>query len=60
METHELELWFLVFFRTSIAISERRIAFCVHATVPTMLRAFGRRYGSTEVKQNRERERAGF
>ena len=47
METHQLELWFLVFFRSAIAMSERRIALGVHATVSTMLRAFGPRYGST-------------
>jgi hypothetical protein len=47
METQELELCFLVFFRSAIGICERRIGFSVHATASAVLRAFGRRYGST-------------
>jgi hypothetical protein len=52
VETHQLELWFLVFFRSAIAISERRIALGVHATVSTVLRPFGRGYGNAEAKQS--------
>ena len=47
METHQLESWFLAFFRSAIAMSERRIALGVHATVSTMLRALVPRYGSS-------------
>jgi hypothetical protein len=47
VEIQWLELWFLVFFGTAIAMSERRIALGVHATVSTMLRALGPRYCST-------------
>ena len=39
---HELELWIVRILRSSVAISERRTAFCVHGTVSGMLGAFGR------------------
>ena len=32
METHQLELWFLSFFRSAMAMSERRIAPGVRST----------------------------
>lgn len=60
MEIQWLELWFFGFFRSAIAMSERRIVLGVHATVSTMLGAFGLRYGNTEVKQSGGRHREGF
>jgi len=58
VETHQSELWFLAFFRSAIAISERRTSFCIHATVCGMLGAFSR-YGLASKKQVWKKEREG-